>query len=82
MRNKKTKGNLSVQAIAGTHVDADARRAEALEAERRLQEPAAPVAEPARLRERPPKTVIERAEWREAARRQACRDEIDEILDG
>jgi hypothetical protein len=57
----------------------------ALEAERRLQEPAAPVAEPepARLRERPPKTVVERErdEWREAQRRQAARDEVDEILD-
>jgi len=45
----------------------------------RLQEPAAPVAK--RLREHPPKTVVERADWREERRQWAGRDEVDEILD-
>ena len=55
----------------------------ALETERRLEESPGPVSdpEPQRLRERPPKTVVERADWREARRQLAQRDEVDEILD-
>ena len=54
----------------------------ALEAERALQLPAPPVSEPERLREKPPTTVVERADWRDAQRRAYQRDEVDELLDG
>jgi hypothetical protein len=59
-------------------------RAIALEAERKLAggqgaQAAEPEPEPERLREKPPQNV-ERAEWREAQRREACRDEVDEVL--
>jgi hypothetical protein len=51
------------------------------EAERKLSAPPTPPPTPERLKEHPPRNIVERAEWREAQRRQACRDEVDEILD-
>jgi hypothetical protein len=65
--------------------DATGARSIALEAERKLAEGQSVEAhdpEPERLREKPPTTVVERDDWRDAARRQAPRDEVDEILDG
>jgi len=63
----------------------DARREEALAAERELheQQGAGRLAdpEPERLRERPPKTVVERADWIDARKQAAQRDEVDEVLD-
>lgn len=63
--------------------DAKDARAIALEAERNLAQPPPAAAEPERLRERPPKTVVERADWREERggwREARSRDEVDEIL--
>ena len=63
--------------------DASGPRAIALEAERKLAEGQSLEAhdpEPERLRERPPTTVVERDDWRDAARQQARRDEVAELL--
>jgi hypothetical protein len=61
----------------------ESRREEALEAERSVGVEKPPTPEPERLREKPPQTVVERADlleerrqWREAARR----DEVEELL--
>jgi hypothetical protein len=56
-------------------------RETALETERHLGEPPTPEPEPERLKERPPRNIVERDEWRAAANRQAAGDEVDEILD-
>jgi Bacteriophage Sf6, terminase small subunit-like len=57
-----------------------------LEAERKLAEGQSAEAhdpEPESLREKPPKTVVERADWRDECKRPTTsrRDEVDEILD-
>jgi hypothetical protein len=59
----------------------DARKI-ALEAERKLSAPPMPEPTPERLKENPPRNIVERAEWREAQRRAYERDEVDELLDG
>jgi hypothetical protein len=68
-----------------SEASADERRAAALESERKLHEDGGGEvhdATPARLIERPPKTVVERDDWQERQewRAAARRDPVDEIL--